>query len=209
MTLVLASASPARLGVLRAAGVDPMVRVSGVDEDVLTAALRGVEPTELVTALARAKAEAVAATLEFPDAVAIGCDSMLYLEGELVGKPGSAAVATQRWQRMAGGVGELLTGHAVVRRANGIAVAAAEGAERTLIRFGSPSAAEIDAYVATGEPLQVAGGFTLEGLGGWFIDGIDGNPSSVIGISLPLTRRLLADIGVAVPTLWAGAFKTE
>ena len=203
LTLVLASASPARLGVLRAAGVDPVVRVSGVDEDGLTGKLRGAGPPELVTALARAKAEAVAATAEFPDAVVVGCDSMLHLDGELVGKPGSAHTATQRWRRMAGGTGELLTGHAVVRLVSGAVVAAAEGAERTLIRFGAPSTAEIDAYVATGEPLQVAGGFTLDGLGGWFVDGIDGNPSSVIGISLPLTRRLLADVGVSMATLWA------
>jgi len=203
LTLVLASASPARLGVLRAAGVDPVVRVSGVDEDALTAKLRGAGPPELVTALARAKAEAVAATAEFPDAVVVGCDSMLHLDGELVGKPGSAHTATRRWRRMAGGTGELLTGHAVIRLAGGAVDADAEGAESTLIRFGAPSAAEIDAYVATGEPLQVAGGFTLDGLGGWFVDGIDGNPSSVIGISLPLTRRLLADVGVSVATLWA------
>ena len=203
LTLVLASASPARLGVLRAAGADPVVRVSGVDEDALTDELRDAGPTELVTALARAKAEAVAATAEFPDAVVVGCDSMLHLDGELVGKPGSAHTAAQRWHRMAGSTGELLTGHAVIRLVSGTVAAAAEGAERTLIRFGSPSAAEIDAYVATGEPLQVAGGFTLDGLGGWFVDGVDGNPSSVIGISLPLTRRLLADVGVSMATLWA------
>ncbi len=203
LTLVLASASPARLGVLRAAGVDPVVRVSGVDEDGLTGKLRGAGPPELVTALARAKAEAVAATAEFPDAVVVGCDSMLHLDGELVGKPGSAHTAAQRWHRMAGSTGELLTGHAVIRLVSGTVAAAAEGAERTLIRFGSPSAAEIDAYVATGAPLQVAGGFTRDGLGGWFVDGVDGNPSSVIGISLPLTRRLLADVGVSMATLWA------
>ncbi len=203
LTLVLASASPARLGVLRAAGAAPVVRVSGVDEDALAAELRGAEPSELVTALARAKAEAVATTAEFPDAVVIGCDSMLLVDGELVGKPGSARTATQRWRRMAGRTGELLTGHAVVRLAGGAVEATAEGAERTLIRFSAPSAAEIDAYVATGEPLQVAGGFTLEGLGGWFVDGVDGSPSGVIGISLPLTRRLLVDVGVGVPTLWA------
>jgi septum formation protein len=209
LTLVLASASPARLGVLRAAGTDPVVRVSGVDEDALTGELRGAGPPELVTALARAKAEAVAATAEFPDAVVVGCDSMLLVDGELVGKPGSAQTATQRWHRMAGSTGELLTGHAAIRLAGGVAVSTAEGTERTLIRFGAPSAAEIDAYVATGEPLQVAGGFTLEGLGGWFVDGVDGSPSGVIGISLPLTRRLLADVGVGVPTLWAGILGTK
>ena len=209
LTLVLASASPARLGVLRAAGTDPVVRVSGVDEDALAAKLRGAEPPALVTALARAKAEAVAATAEFLDAVVIGCDSMLLVDGELVGKPGSTHAATQRWHRMAGSTGELLTGHAVVRLGGGVVQAAAEGAERTLVRFSDTSAAEIDAYVATGEPLQVTGGFTLEGLGGWFVDGVDGSPSGVIGISLPLTRRLLADVGVGVPTLWAGILGTK
>lgn len=203
--LVLASASPARLAVLRAAGVDPVVRVSGVDEDALATVLLNATPAELVTALARAKADAVTKDIsaEHPDAVVVGCDSMLHVGGELVGKPGGADVALQRWQAMAGGTGELLTGHAVVRLDEGAVTATASGAETTLIRFGTPSAEEIAAYVGTGEPLQVAGGFTLDGLGGWFVDGVDGDPSSVIGISLPLTRRLLAEVGVPVVSLWS------
>ncbi len=189
---------------LRAAGVDPVVRVSGVDEDALATTLPGATPAQLVTALARAKADAVAADVaaEHPDAVVVGCDSMLHVGGELVGKPGCADVALRRWQAMAGGTGELLTGHAVVRLDDGAVTATASRAETTLIRFSTPSAAEIAAYVGTGEPLQVAGGFTLDGLGGWFVDGIDGDPSSVIGISLPLTRRLLAKVGVPVVSLW-------
>jgi septum formation protein len=202
---VLASASASRLAVLRAAGVDPDVRVSGVDEDALLATLPGAPPAELVTALAWAKAGAVAAEVatELSDAVIVGCDSMLHIGGNLVGKPGAADVAVRRWQAMAGGTGELLTGHAVVRLQAGTAIATASGAQTSLIRFSIPSAAEIDAYIATGEPLGVAGGFTLEGRGGWFIDGIDGDPSSVIGISLPLTRRLLAEVGISVVSLWS------
>lgn len=204
MRLILASASRGRLGVLRGAGIDPVVRVSGIDEDALAASLTNATPTELVTALASAKADAVTADVgaEYPDAVIVGCDSMLHINGELNGKPGCAATALRRWQAMAGRTGELLTGHAVVRLGGGVPSATAHGAHTTVIRFGTPSPAEIDAYVSTGEPLGVAGGFTLDGRGGWFVDGIDGDPSSVIGISLPLTRRLLAEVGVPVVSLW-------
>lgn len=203
--LVLASASPGRLAVLRGAGIDPVVRVSGVDEDALAATLIDPTPAELVTALACAKADAVAADIatEHSDAVIVGCDSMLHIGGELVGKPGCADTASRRWQAMAGGTGELITGHAVVRLDQGVRTATASGARRTVIRLSTPSAEEIEAYVGTGEPLRVAGGFTLDGRGGWFVDGIDGDPSSVIGISLPLTRRLLAEVGVPVVSLWS------
>jgi nucleoside triphosphate pyrophosphatase len=191
--------------VLRGAGIDPMVRVSGVDEDTLADTLTDATPAELVTALAAAKAEAVAADIatEHPGAVIVGCDSMLHIGGELVGKPGCVDTALRRWQGMAGGTGELITGHTVVRLDHGVRTATASGAQTTVIRFSTPSAAEIDAYVGTGEPLRVAGGFTLDGLGGWFVEGIDGDPSSVIGISLPLTRRLLAEVGVPVVSLWS------
>ncbi|MGQ0778458.1 MAG: Maf family protein [Pseudonocardiales bacterium] len=206
MRLILASASPARLTVLRGAGIQPIVRVSGVDEHALAAALGDVSPQELVIALAQAKAHAVAAQVadEHPEAVIVGCDSMLHMAGELVGKPGCADVARRRWHAMAGGTGELLTGHAMVRLHAGVMSATAGAAETTVIRFGIPTAEEIAAYVATGEPLEVAGGFTLDGLGGWFVNGIDGDPSSVMGISLPLTRRLLGDVGVGVIELWNG-----
>lgn len=190
---------------LRAAGIDPVVRVSGVDEDAVVVTLAEATPTEVVTALASAKAEAVAAqvTAEYPDAVIVGCDSMLHIGGELIGKPGYAEAAAQRWQAMAGHCGELLTGHAVVRLDRGVRTASTSGAQATLVRFGTPSPEEIDAYIASAEPLHVAGGFTLDGRGGWFVDGIDGDPSSVIGISLPLTRRLLAEVGIAVVSLWS------
>jgi nucleoside triphosphate pyrophosphatase len=191
--------------VLRAAGIDPVVHVSGVDEDALAATLAGATPTQLVTVLASAKADAVAIKVagEYPDAVIVGCDSMLHIGGELVGKPGCAEAVVRRWQAMAGRTGELLTGHAVVRLERGIRIASTSGAQTTVIRFGSPSPEEIEAYVNSAEPLHVAGGFTLDGRGGWFVEGIDGDPSSVIGISLPLTRRLLAEVGTAVISLWS------
>lgn len=204
MEFVLASASPARRTVLRAAGIEPVVRVSGVDEDALAAGLADPAPKHLVTALARAKSEAVAAAVaeEYPDAVVVGCDSMLSFAGEVVGKPGTAEVARERWHRMSRGTGELLTGHAVLRLDGGVQTKEASATETTTVRFASPTEHELDAYLATGEPLAVAGGFTLDGLGGWFVDGIDGDPSTVIGISLPLTRRLLAEVGIGVVDLW-------
>lgn len=206
---VLASSSPARLSVLRAAGVEPLVRVSGVDEDAVAATLTDPEPAELVTALAEAKAEAVIAGVaaEIPDAVIVGCDSMFSTSGEhgreLVGKPASAEAATQRWRRMAGGTGELLTGHAVVRLRDGAVEARTRDHCSTTVRFSEPTDAELDAYIATGEPLAVAGGFTLDGLGGWFVEGVNGDPSSVVGISLPLTRKLVSQVGVSVMSLWS------
>ncbi len=201
---VLASQSPARLNVLRSAGLDPSVVVSGVDEDAVAASLIDPTPVELVRALAAAKAEAVLETLigTHSDMVIVGCDSMLSIGGEMVGKPGTPEVARERWAAMAGKTGELLTGHAIIRVDDGEKTKEASGTEGTTVRFGTPSQAEIDAYIASGEPLHVAGGFTLDGLSGWFIDGIDGDFSSVIGISLPLTRRLLAEVGLSVTELW-------
>jgi septum formation protein len=176
--------------------------VSGVDEDAIAASLGpDAGPDHVVTTLAEAKARAVAPG--HADAVIVGCDSMLAHDGELVGKPGTVARARERWARMAGGSGVLLTGHAVLRVQGGVITAIAAGTVSTTISFGLPSPAEIEAYLATGEPLGVAGGFTLDGYGGWFVDGVDGDPSSVIGISLPLTRRLLLEVGVSVIDLWA------
>lgn len=198
---VLASQSPARLSVLRSAGLVPVVQVSGVDEDALIASLPAdAGPEHTVATLAEAKAREVAAA--HVDAVVVGCDSMLFQGGQLVGKPGTVEQARERWQRMAGGTGDLLTGHAVLRVRDGVVTAVATGTVSTLIRFGKPSPAELEAYLATGESLSVAGGFTLDGYGGWFVDGIDGDPSSVIGISLPLTRRLLSEVDVSVVDLW-------
>ncbi|WET80487.1 Maf family protein [Amycolatopsis sp. QT-25] len=203
MRFVLASQSPARLGVLRSAGFDPSVVVSGVDEDAVAASLIDPAPEELVRALAAAKAEAVFEALGgHGDMVVVGCDSMLSINGEMVGKPHTPEVARRRWASMAGKTGELLTGHAIIRVEDGVRTKEASGTEGTTVRFGTPSQEEIEAYIASGEPLQVAGGFTLDGLGGWFIEGIDGDFSSVIGISLPLTRRLLTEVGVSVVDLW-------
>lgn len=201
---MLASASPARLSVLRAAGLDPLVEVAGLDEEELLAAVPDTTPAEKVTTLAGAKATTVARRVADgrPDAVVVGCDSMLLVDGALVGKPADADVARRRWQAMAGGTGELLTGHAVLRLVDGAIDRVAEGHAVTTVRFADPEPAELDAYLATGEPLAVAGAFTLDGLGGWFVDGIDGDPSNVIGISLPLVRRLLAGVGVRVTDLW-------
>lgn len=205
MRVVLASASPARLGLLRGAGLAPLVEVSAVDEDALLAGLGNATVTERVIRLAAAKATTVARRVAsgLPDAVVIGCDSMLQVNGALVGKPADAGQARERWLAMAGGSGELVTGHAVLRLADGDIDRVAEGAAATTVRFGTPSPTELDAYLATGEPLAVAGAFTLDGYGSWFVDGVDGDPSNVIGLSLPLVRRLLAAVGVSVVELWS------
>jgi septum formation protein len=204
---VLASASSGRLKVLRQAGIDPLVIVSGVDEDAVVAGLDpSATPGVVTTALAVAKAEAVVDGLDAhvaADCVVIGCDSMLYRGGELRGKPATADAALLGWQQMAGTSGELYTGHSVIRlQDNAIAWRAAD-AGVTTVRFGNPSAADLDAYVNSGEPTAVAGGFTLDGLGGWFVDGVDGDPSSVIGIGLPLIRRLLEANGLSIAALWS------
>ncbi|WP_280257997.1 Maf family protein [Nocardia wallacei] len=209
---VLGSASPARLEVLRSAGVHPLVRVSDVDEDAVAAALPpGTAPAGVVTALARAKAEAVAAALVaersdvIADCVVVGCDSMLLVDGVLQGKPLTPAVARERWAAMAGRSADLLTGHCVLRLRDARTVAETSDCSRTTVHFAKPEPEELEAYLATGEPLQVAGAFTLDGRGGWFVDRIEGDPSSVIGIGLPLLRRLLAGVGVGVAQLWVGS----
>jgi len=196
--IILASSSPARLGVLRGAGLDPKVVVSGVDEEGISAET----PAALCLALARAKALTVARRLcdQTGDTLVIGCDSVLELNGIAHGKPRSPAEAEQRWRSMRGRTGTLLTGHCVIDPAN-----RREAAEvaATTVRFGRPSDEEIAAYVASGEPLRVAGAFTLDGLGGWFVDGIDGDHGNVLGISLPLLHRLFTALGVSVTDLWS------
>jgi septum formation protein len=195
--LVLASASPARLGVLRAAGVRPEVRVSGVDEDVITAP----DPSALVLALAEAKAAAVVRP-DDDDLLVLGCDSLLDLDGTAYGKPWTPEEATRRWALLGGRSGVLRTGHALLSVRGGEVVASAADVASTEVRFGTPSPDEVAAYVATGEPLEVAGAFTIDGRGGWFVDGVDGDPGTVIGLSLPLLRGLLQRVGVAVTDLW-------
>ncbi|AUG77601.1 septum formation protein Maf [Kitasatospora sp. MMS16-BH015] len=193
--LVLASQSPARLGLLRQAGLDPQVRVSGVDEDALSAAT----PGELALVLAEAKANVVAGQLTGGELV-IGCDSVLELDGQALGKPADAAEATARWLAMRGREGVLRTGHCVIDTATGRQASATAS---TTVRFGTPDEAEIAAYVASGEPLHVAGAFTLDGRSAPFVDGIDGDPGNVIGLSLPLLRGLLAELDLRITDLWA------
>ncbi len=209
MRLVLASASPARLKVLRAAGTSPLVSVSQVDEDAVLDSLGpGAAHEDSVAVLARAKArdvvERILAEEPVPGrAVVIGCDSMLSIDGDLIGKPHTPEVAAARWRAVRGRTGRLLTGHCAVLIDDGAVRGEALGTRGTDVRFGAPSDEEIEAYVSTGEPLAVAGGFTLDGLGGWFIEGLDGDPSSVIGISLPLTRKLVGELGVSPVELWS------
>ncbi|WP_199566119.1 Maf family protein [Streptomyces corynorhini] len=194
--LVLASASPARLGLLEGAGLAPEVIVSGVDEDALSADT----PAALALVLAEAKATAVAARPETAGALVIGCDSVLELDGQALGKPADAEEATARWKSMRGRAGVLRTGHCVIDTATGHRVGETAS---TTVRFGEPTDAEIAAYVATGEPLHVAGAFTLDGRSAPFVDSIEGDHGNVIGLSLPLLRRLLGEHGVAITDLWA------
>lgn len=195
-TLILASASPARLKLLQQAGLAPQVIVSGVDEDALSAET----PAELARVLAGAKAGAVAGLPEAAGALVVGCDSVLELDGQALGKPADAEEATARWKAMRGRAGVLRTGHCVIDAASGRRTSATAS---TTVRFGEPTDAEIAAYVASGEPLHVAGAFTLDGRSAPFIEGIEGDAGTVIGLSLPLLRRLLAEVGVGITDLWA------
>jgi septum formation protein len=189
--LILASASPARRNLLAAAGFDATAIVSGVDESTVDSD----SAEELSMTLARLKAEAVAS--QVTDDVVVGCDSVLAFDGGIYGKPGEPDVARERWYAMRGRSGTLHTGHCVLRGAE-----RAEGVATTVIRFAEVSDAEIDAYVATGEPLQVAGGFTIDGRGSLFVDSIEGDATNVIGLSLPLLRKLLAELGLSATDFW-------
>ncbi len=200
--LVLASQSPARLGLLRQAGLAPEVIVSGVDEDAITAPT----PAELARVLGEAKAAAVATRPGVAGALVVGCDSVLELDGEALGKPADAEEATARWKAMRGRAGVLQTGHCVIDTASGCQVS---DTASTTVRFGEPTDAEIAAYVASREPLYVAGAFTLDGRSAPFIDGIEGDHGNVIGISLPLLRRLLGELGVSITDLWVPVAEQE
>ena len=190
--LVLASGSAGRLRVLRDAGIDPRVVVSGVDETTGD----GLDTAAVVATLAERKATAVAGRC--PGALVLGCDSLLELDRVTFGKPASAGQAAEVWRRLSGREATLFTGQCLVagdgRRVRDVA--------RAAVRFGTPSEAELAAYVASGEPMAMAGGFSIEGLGAPFVDSIDGDPGTVIGLSLPLLRRMLAQIGVAITDLW-------
>ncbi len=196
-TLVLASQSPARLATLRSAGVEPVVIVSGVDESQLD----GLPPAELALQLAELKCAAVATRDEVPPgALVLGCDSVLELDGEAFGKPEDPAEAVRRWRAMRGRSGVLHSGHCLTDVATG-RVAAATASTR--VHFADLTDAEIDAYVATGEPLAVAGAFTVDGLGGAFVTGIEGDHHNVVGLSLPLVRELTAELGHSWTDLWS------
>ena len=187
--LVLASGSAGRLRLLHSAGIDPEVVVSGVDET----AEPGLDTAALVTVLAERKAAAVAARRS--GALVLGCDSMLDLDRVAYGKPASARHAADMWRRLSGRQGTLYTGHCLIDAGRGRRVRDVAG---TVVRFGTPSDAEVTAYVASGEPMTVAGGFSIDGRGAAFVEGVDGDPGNVIGLSLPLLRRMLADLGVAL-----------
>jgi septum formation protein len=207
--LLLASASPARRATLQAAGIEPLVAVSGVDEEAVLAAARErfgtLDPADAVLLLAQAKVEDVSRNLpaeleDADDLLLLGCDSMLELDGEIYGKPRDAADAADRWRAMRGRTGVLHTGHWLMDER---AVPTMLGAtSSTSVTWAKVSDDEIDAYVATGEPLAVAGAFTIDGLGGPFVERIEGDHHGVVGLSLPLLRELLGEVGVGIPDLW-------
>lgn len=212
MRVCLASTSPARLMLLRQAGIEPSTRAPEVDEEAVVAALESAEgrvlpPEDHVLLLARRKAADVVAALlrdepEF-DGIVIGGDSMFAFDGEVLGKPLLPTVATERWERMRGGTGILHSGHSVFRVRPGAAPREAHAVAEAAVTFADDiSADEIAAYVATGEPLQVAGAFTVDSLGGAFITRVEGDPSTVVGMSLSTLRRLVRELDVAWPDLW-------
>jgi septum formation protein len=196
MRFVLASASPARLATLRAAGIDPEVVVSGLDESAITAA----DTASLVEQLAAAKAQSVSASVT-DDALVLGCDSMLELDGAMVGKPSSPADAIAFWQRMRGRSGVLYTGHALIAVSGGVPDTPVIAVAATTVHFAEIADDELAVYVGSGEPLAVAGAFTVDGLGGWFVDSIGGDHHNVVGLSLPVLRRMLHKLGLSLTDL--------
>ena len=196
---VLASASPSRRRLLEQAGVAPLVLVSGVDEEAIEGAMQHQPVPDVALALARAKAEAVALLPEVPeDALVLGCDSIFEVDGVRLGKPPSAEEALRRWQRMRGRSGTLHTGHWLMNMAAGTAIGETVS---TVVDMVDAPDEEIAAYIATGEPLLVAGGFTLDDLGAPYVAGVHGDPGNVIGVSLPAVRRLALALGRGWPTV--------
>ncbi|MCC3273002.1 Maf family nucleotide pyrophosphatase [Arthrobacter zhangbolii] len=205
LSLILASASPARTKLLTDAGISHSVLVSDVDEDAVTARYGLTDPHDTALLLARAKAEAVAALPDAEGALVIGCDSVFEFDGEAHGKPWEADVARERIRRMSGSSGVLHTGHWLVdcrdtdEDGSGATLGAVSSAE---VHFAKLTEDEIEAYIATGEPLQVAGSFTIDSLGGAFIERVDGDPHAVVGLSVSTLRQLLASAGVRIIDLW-------
>jgi len=214
--LVLASTSPARLRLLRDAGIDPITIAPGVDEDLVAAEARAAglinSTSDMVLLLAQAKARAVLANPLAQDALILGCDSALDLDGEPLGKPHEPAVAVARWQQMRGRTGYLHTGHWLIDNRAGQSAAETGDAQTvdaqtglatsTAVTFANLTDPQIEAYVATGEPLKVAGAFTIDGLGGAFLDRIEGDAHTVIGLSLVALRQLSGVLGVEYTSLW-------
>ncbi|WP_422455184.1 Maf family protein [Arthrobacter sp. 7Tela_A1] len=205
LTLILASASPARTKLLNNAGIAHRVLVSDVDEDAVTARYGLTDPHDTALLLARAKAEAVASLPEADGALVLGCDSVFEFDGEAHGKPWEPEVARERIRRMSGNVGVLHTGHWLVdcrdtdEDGSGATLGAVSSAE---VHFAKLLDDEIEAYIATGEPLAVAGSFTIDSLGGAFIEKVVGDPHAVVGLSVSTLRHLLASAGVGVTSLW-------
>jgi septum formation protein len=196
MRLVLASRSPARLATLRAAGIDPVVVVSHIDESQYD----DPDPRRQTVRLAEAKATAVQSRPECQGAdLILGCDSLLSFDGMTLGKPRDSAEAVTRWRMMRGQHGVLVTGHHLIAPGSG---RSASAAVETVIHFAEISDAEIDAYVATNEPQKVAGAFTIDGLGGAFVARLEGDHHNVVGISLPMLRDLVTQLGWFWPDLW-------
>jgi septum formation protein len=212
MQVCLASTSPARLTLLRQAGIEPFTMAPAVDEDAViaeveTAQRRRLDADEHVLLLARRKAADVATRVfaqnpEF-DGIVIGGDSMFEIGGEILGKPHTAEAATRRWRAMRGSTGVLHSGHSVIRVRPGASSVEAHAVAEASVTFTSDMTdAEIAAYVGSGEPLHVAGAFTIDSLGGPFIERVVGDPSTVVGMSLSAVRRLTGELGVAWPDLW-------
>ena len=207
MQLILASASPARLATLTNAGINPIVRVSHVDEEALELSMATATPSEIAQALAQAKCEKITQELAnsnelVPNTIVIGCDSVFELNGKPFGKPQNAAEAKSRWQEMMNTTGTLHTGHYVTFTNEHGDRSTAEGTASTEVHLGELTEVEMDAYLRSGEPFAVAGGFTLDGLGGAFVQGVTGDPSNVVGISLPTVRNLLNQLGITWTDLW-------
>ncbi|GGK95174.1 Maf-like protein [Salinibacterium xinjiangense] len=202
MRLYLASTSPARLATLRAVGVEPVLLSSGVDEEAVAAAAEPLDGPQLVQLLARAKAEAVVGRSEI-DGFILGGDSAFELDGQLFGKPHLPEVARERWLAQRGRTGLLHSGHWLIDHRGGVLGDAVGGVSTAAVTFaGDITDDEIDAYVATGEPLQVAGAFTIDSLGAPFISRVDGDPHAVVGLSVSLLRTLLLQFGVPWHSLW-------